>query len=102
MTYEQRTYTMHTQWLRFGERKPAILSLHCVRKHIVRPATLAFAGASSPQDQRDIDTVSASIASSTVPFSFAAAWLRHRGLPWASDLVPSYPSHSSTPQEHMP
>ncbi|MBS0474897.1 MAG: TraM recognition domain-containing protein, partial [Proteobacteria bacterium] len=66
------------------------------------PATLAFAGASSPQDQRDIDTVSASIASSTVPFSFAAAWLRHRGLPWASDLVPSYPSHSSTPQEHMP
>jgi len=69
------------------------------------PATLAFAGASSPQDQRAIDeirdTVSASVASSAGPSSFAAAWLRHCGLAWAADLVPSYPSPSSTPQEHM-
>jgi len=62
------------------------------------PVALAFAGASSPQDQRDIDGVSSSIASS----DFAAAWLRHRGLHWAADLVPSFPSPSSIPQEHTP
>ena len=52
------------------------------------PVTLAFAGASTPQDQRDIDAVSRSVASA----DFAAAWLRHRGLDWAADLVPSFPS----------
>ena len=49
---------------------------------------LAFAGASSPQDQREIDEVSAS----TPPSDFAAAWLRRRGLAWAADLIPSFPS----------
>ena len=34
LTYEQRIYTMQTQWVRFGERKLAILSLHCVRKQL--------------------------------------------------------------------
>ncbi len=56
------------------------------------PVALAFAGASSPEDQRAIDTVSVSVPSS----DFAAAWLRHRGLDWATDLIPSFSSTSST------
>lgn len=47
---------------------------------------LAFAGASSQEHQRDIDAVA-----SAAPQDFAAAWLRHRGLDWAADLVPSFP-----------
>jgi len=49
------------------------------------PVALAFAGASTPQDQRDIDEVSASAPSS----GFAAAWLRHCGLDWAAQLIDS-------------
>ncbi|GAO23957.1 conjugal transfer ATPase TrbE [Alicycliphilus sp. B1] len=60
------------------------------------PATLAFAGASTPQDQRDMDAVLAASGSSP----FAAAWLRHRGLDWAADLLPSFPS--TQPQEISP
>jgi len=56
-------------------------------------ATLAFAGASTPQDQRDIDRVLTDAGAS----GFAAAWLRHRGLDWAADLLPEFPFHS---QEH--
>lgn len=62
------------------------------------PVTLAFAGASSPHDQRDIDAVSASAPS----HDFPAAWLRHRGIGWAADLVASRPPPPSTPQEHTP
>ncbi|MBN8712812.1 MAG: conjugal transfer protein TrbE [Xanthomonadales bacterium] len=51
------------------------------------PVALAFAGASMPQDQRDIDAVRASAQ----PGDFAASWLRHRGLDWAADLIPSFP-----------
>ncbi|PLC50891.1 conjugal transfer protein TrbE [Pollutimonas subterranea] len=51
------------------------------------PATLAFAGASTPQDQRDIDRI---LLDAGVP-GFAGAWLRHRGLDWAADLLPSFP-----------
>ena len=51
------------------------------------PVTLAFVGASTPEDQRAIDAVSSPIPSS----DFATAWLRHRGLHWAADLVPSFP-----------
>ena len=51
------------------------------------PAALAFAGASTPQDQRDIDRV---LLDAGVP-GFAGAWLRHRGLDWAADLLPSFP-----------
>ncbi len=54
------------------------------------PATLAFAGASSPQDQRDIDRI---LLDADVP-GFAGAWLRHRGLDWAADLLPEYPGLS--------
>ncbi|EPP0044741.1 conjugal transfer protein TrbE [Pseudomonas aeruginosa] len=49
------------------------------------PAALAFAGASTPQDQRDIDRV---LTQAGAP-GFAGAWLRHRGLDWAADLLPS-------------
>ncbi len=55
------------------------------------PVALTFAGASSPEDQRAIDAVSAAVPSA----DFAAAWLRHRGLDWAADLVPSFPPFSS-------
>ncbi|MBB1600763.1 conjugal transfer protein TrbE [Variovorax sp. UMC13] len=64
------------------------------------PVALAFAGASSPQDQRAIDAVEASLSTSGGATSshgvavspgaaFAAAWLRHRGLDWAADLLSS-------------
>lgn len=55
------------------------------------PVVLAFAGASSPEDQPAMDAVSASVPAS----DFAAAWLRHRGLDWAADLVPTFPPFSS-------
>ncbi|MCB2068481.1 MAG: hypothetical protein KDF67_01945, partial [Ottowia sp.] len=51
---------------------------------------LAFAGASTPQDQRDIDAVLAASHSDSAPF--AATWLRHRGLHWAAELLSSFPS----------
>ena len=51
------------------------------------PVTLAFAAAGSPEDQRAIDAVAASVP----PADFAAAWLRHRGLDWAAELIPSFP-----------
>lgn len=54
------------------------------------PAMLAFTGASTPQDQRDIDQV---LAQAGVP-GFAGAWLRHRGLNWAADLLPDFPGFS--------
>ncbi|MNV30468.1 hypothetical protein D3C71_1217380 [compost metagenome] len=73
------------------------------------PVALAFAGAASPEDQRELDRVQASVEASPfarMPSVFAAAWLRHRGLGWAADLIPSFPSPSpslsSTPQEPMP
>ena len=62
------------------------------------PVALAFAGASSPEDQRAIDGVSASVE----PPDFAAAWLRHRDLDWAAGLVPSFPSSPSSTQEPLP
>ncbi|SAL09595.1 conjugal transfer ATPase TrbE [Caballeronia sordidicola] len=58
------------------------------------PATLAFAGASTPQDQRDIDRV---LLNAGTP-GFAGAWLRHSGLDWAADLMPSF----LTPSEIQP
>ncbi|MDE2249569.1 MAG: conjugal transfer protein TrbE, partial [Xanthomonadaceae bacterium] len=51
------------------------------------PVTLAFAGASTPQDQRDMDRV----LDAGAP-EFTGAWLRHTGLDWAADLIPSFPS----------
>ena len=51
------------------------------------PATLAFTGASTPQDQRDLDRL---LLEAGVP-GFAGAWLRHRRLDWAADLLLSFP-----------
>ena len=65
------------------------------------PAALAFAGASSPEDQRAIDAVLADGNAG----AFAATWLRHRGLDWAADLIPSFPPFPpslSTTQENTP
>jgi type IV secretion system protein VirB4 len=56
------------------------------------PVTLAFAGASTPQDQRDIDRV---LLDTGAP-GFAGTWLRHRGLDWAADLIPSFSPFPST------
>lgn len=49
------------------------------------PIVLAFAGASTPQGQRDIDRVLAQAGAS----DFAGAWLRERGLDWAAELLAS-------------
>ena len=57
----------------------------------VGPVALAFAGASTPQDQRHIDRV---LAQAGTP-GFAGGWLRHSGLDWAADLLPSAPSAAS-------
>jgi type IV secretion system protein VirB4 len=48
---------------------------------------LAFAAAASPEDQRDIDHVLAEAGSA----GFASAWLRHRRLNWAADLMNEFP-----------
>lgn len=47
------------------------------------PVALAFCAASSATDQTDI----ARIFAEHGPDGFAAAWLRHRRLPWAADLL---------------
>ncbi|WP_395117864.1 conjugal transfer protein TrbE [Rhodanobacter sp. FW102-FHT14D06] len=60
------------------------------------PVALAFAGASTPQDQRDMDRV----LDAGAP-EFTGAWLRHTGLDWAADLIPSFPSVPS-PSEIRP
>ncbi|TMN24213.1 conjugal transfer protein TrbE [Pseudoxanthomonas sp. X-1] len=60
---------------------------------------LAFAAAASPQDQRDIDRVLQDAGTS----GFAGAWLRHRRLDWAAELLASAPSAASIhPQEKLP
>ena len=63
------------------------------------PVALAFAGASTPQDQRAIDSV---LYQAGVP-GFAAAWLRQRGLGWAAELLPSAAAAVPTePEEDAP
>jgi type IV secretion system protein VirB4 len=62
------------------------------------PVALAFAGASTPEDQRAMDAVSAG----TTSLNFAAAWLRRRGLDWAAELIPSFPSFPLSLQENSP
>ncbi|MDX2353759.1 conjugal transfer protein TrbE [Stutzerimonas xanthomarina] len=61
------------------------------------PVALAFAGASSPQDQQAIDQM---LRDAGLP-GFVGAWLRHRGLGWAADLLPSAPppAVSTEPEE---
>ncbi len=52
------------------------------------PVALAFAGASTPEHQRDIDALLVAHGAQ----DFATHWLRHCGLDWAADLIPSFPS----------
>ncbi|HFH2890267.1 conjugal transfer protein TrbE [Pseudomonas aeruginosa] len=52
------------------------------------PVALAFAASASPAEQREIDRIQQSSAAA----DFAPAWLRHRGLDWAADLLTAYPS----------
>lgn len=59
------------------------------------PVALAFCAASSKADQ----TAIALLLDEAGPAGFAAAWLRHRGLPWAADLLPS---GTSAPASHSP
>lgn len=61
------------------------------------PVALAFAGASTPEHQRDIDAVLAANGAQ----DFAAHWLRHSRLDWAADLIPSFRSLRSL-QEIQP
>ena len=51
------------------------------------PVALAFAGAGSPGDQKRIDAVLAA----AWPAGFAPAWLNEQGLPWAAELLASWP-----------
>ncbi len=53
---------------------------------------LAFAAAASPQDQRDIDEVLARTGAA----GFGSAWLRHRRLNWAADLMQEFPSRNES------
>ena len=55
------------------------------------PVALAFAGASTPEHQRDIDTVLAAHGAQ----DFATHWLRRCGLDWAADLIPSFSAFPS-------
>ena len=49
------------------------------------PVALAFCAASSATDQAAIRAILEEVG----PPAFGAAWLRHRGLPWAADLLPT-------------
>ena len=52
------------------------------------PVALAFAASASPAEQREIDR----ILQASDAAGFAPAWLHHRGLDWAADLLIAYPS----------
>ena len=54
------------------------------------PVALAFCAASSAADQTAIRT----LLETAGPAGFADAWLRHRGLAWAADLLPALTSSS--------
>ncbi|MFN3779711.1 MAG: conjugal transfer protein TrbE [Brevundimonas aurantiaca] len=63
------------------------------------PVALAFCAASSREDQGVIARLLADVGQA----NFADAWLRHRGLPWAADLLPVVaPLFPFTPQEPTP
>ncbi|ULH06440.1 conjugal transfer protein TrbE [Alcaligenes faecalis] len=47
------------------------------------PVALAFAGASSQEDHRDMDAVMAMVGKD----GFAPSWLRHKGLDWAAQML---------------
>src|SRR5258707_2329358 len=59
----------------------------------VGKVALAFTAASSKSDQAAIKQ----ILSQHGREGFVAAWLQHRGLPWAADLIPASPTEAETP-----
>ncbi|MBL8255998.1 MAG: conjugal transfer protein TrbE [Pseudoxanthomonas mexicana] len=61
------------------------------------PVALAFAGASTPERQREIDRV---LADAGAP-GFAGAWLRERGLDWAADLLAESPAALALPSPNV-
>src|SRR6185437_6247706 len=50
------------------------------------PVALAFAAASTPEDQRAIDEIEGAQAAE----DFAAVWLARRGLDWAAHLIEDF------------
>ena len=56
------------------------------------PVALAFAAASTSEDQRAIDEIEAAEAGG----DFAAVWLTRRGLDWAARLIEDLPGRSPT------
>jgi len=61
------------------------------------PVALAFAGASTPEDQREMDALLASMPVS----DFAAAWLRRCSLDWAAQLLDQH-SPAGTSLDELP
>jgi len=59
------------------------------------PLALAFVGASTPEDQREIDAVLAEQRASNG--GFAKAWLHRKRLPWAAELLNEFPHQEITP-----
>ena len=49
---------------------------------------LAFTAASSKSDQADIKQILDEYGRE----GFVAAWLKHRGLAWAADIIPELPA----------
>ncbi len=58
------------------------------------PVALAFAAASTPEDQRAIDE----IAGTVDPEAFAAAWLTRCGLDWAARLIAEFSAQRIVPR----
>jgi type IV secretion system protein VirB4 len=54
---------------------------------------LAFTAASSKSDQSAI----AQIVAERGRVGFVAAWLKHRGLAWAADIIPDLPAKGENP-----
>jgi type IV secretion/conjugal transfer VirB4 family ATPase len=54
------------------------------------PVALAFTAASSKSDQADISRILEEHGRE----GFVAAWLKHRGLAWAADIIPDLPAES--------
>ncbi|RNL64514.1 conjugal transfer protein TrbE [Zhongshania marina] len=61
------------------------------------PVALAFAGASTPEDQREMDALLVSMPES----DFAAAWLHRCGLDWAAELLDQH-SPAGTSLDELP
>ena len=59
------------------------------------PVALALCGAGSPDDQRLIDRLVATVHAT----KFADAFLRAKGLDWAADALGAFPGHPIAPQK---